>query len=582
MPSSFLSGPVSYRLGNQRRLKYAPPPDLTSKQYSSPVTQPLLAPHNPISTPNIFNPNESVGTIPSCQQPVEPSISTNSPSLQRSTPEYLSQANSLQESFRSSPVAISGVAYNSTANTSRSVTPQNQNSNLGVPATAQPIPHQVAEPATPQNTPANVNYFGYDTYGRGDFPPRAVENPERGGAPGKNRIEASLQIPKEEGTAKSVGVEAKPSVTFAPVSAVQVTEKLEHLLAEREEEKEEVQEEEDPSPCDETKIEDVTERRPVSNYDDAKLIGVEGTLNDLSRHDDLSSNVFSRKQGPQITHSTIITRQEARQQGKFNGTRQSHGASTNVRTAQQQYYQPQPFLPSSAGFFAEVPDHRGSSNLTYIPATEPPPPTNTDPSRIVTQPASSFFNKPESSASFPVFQYKESTANARELDVAASRNDSVVAAACNNPIDPTFAQDSQVSRSSWDTNQISETVIATCNAAAQSAAQQPLFYNPAQFQDELPKQIPTYAPPATATSQRYFDNFTGSTHTSDITSGIGNFEFPTPPSMTVLEPTGSATLNPVQMSINPLSGRAVTDGVPPSFQNLVNIPWICKYFYFLF
>ena len=124
-------------------------------------------------------------------------------------------------------------------------------------------------------------------------------------------------------------------------------------------------------------------------------------------------------------------------------------------------------------------------------------------------------------------------------------------------------------------------MIATCNAAAQSAAQQPLFYNPAQFQDELPKQIPTYAPPATATSQRYFDNFTGSTHTSDITSGIGNFEFPTPPSMTVLEPTGSATLNPVQMSINPLSGRAVTDGVPPSFQNLVNIPWICKYFYFL-
>ncbi|KAG9438148.1 SEC23-interacting protein isoform X1 [Apis mellifera carnica] len=296
LPST-TNGPVSYRLGNQRRLKYAPPPDLTSKQYSSPVTQPLLAPHNPISTPNIFNPNESVGTIPSCQQPVEPSISTNSPSLQRSTPEYLSQANSLQESFRSSPVAISGVAYNSTANTSRSVTPQNQNSNLGVPATAQPIPHQVAEPATPQNTPANVNYFGYDTYGRGDFPPRAVENPERGGAPGKNRIEASLQIPKEEGTAKSVGVEAKPSVTFAPVSAVQVTEKLEHLLAEREEGKEEVQEEEDPSPCDETKIEDVTERRPVSNYDDAKLIGVEGTLNDLSRPDDLSRQCVFKKTG---------------------------------------------------------------------------------------------------------------------------------------------------------------------------------------------------------------------------------------------------------------------------------------------
>lgn len=565
MPSSFLSGPISYRLGNQRRLKYAPPPDLTSnasKQYSAPVTQPLLAAHNSVATPSIFNPNESVGTIPTCQPIVEPSISTNSPSLQLSTPEYLSQANSLQESFRSSPVAISGAAYNSTA-TSRSVTPQNQNSNLGVPAsTAQPIPRQVAEPTTPQNTPANVNYFGYDTYGgQRDFPPRTVESSEKGAAAGKNRIEAALQIPKEESEVKS-GVEAKPSVTFAPVSAVQVTEKLEHLLAEREEV--------DPSrlPCDETstKVEDVSVTEPVANYDDAKLTGVEG-------HNDLSSNVFSRKEGSEITHSTIITCQEAnaQQQGKFNGT-QSRGVSSNVRSAQQQYYQPQPFLPSSAGFFAEVPDHRRSSNLTYnLPAAEASPSTsyNTDPSKIVTQSASSFFNKPESNASFPVFQYKENTANARELDVANSRNDSQQAV-CNSPIDPTFA-DPQVPRSSWDTNRISESVIATCNPAAQSA-QQPLFYDPAQFQDELPKQIPTYTPPpATSLTTSYFDNFAGSTQATDITSGIGNFEFPPAPSMTVLEPTGSATLNPVQMSINPLSGRAVTDGVPPSFQNLVNI-----------
>lgn len=587
--SSLVSGPISYRLGNQRRLKYAPPPDLTSntsKQYSAPVTQPLLAPHNPVATPNIFNPNEPVGTIPT-YQPVETSITTNSPSLQRSTPEYLSQANSLQESFRSSPVAISGVAYNSTG-TSRSVTPQNQNSNLGVPATsspAQPIPHQVAEPTTPQNTPANVNYFGYDSYGgQRDFPSRAIENSEKGAAAGKNRTEPALQIPKE--SAVKSGVEPKPTVTFAPVSAVQVTEKLEHLLAEREE---------DPSRLPgETKIDDVnvTEcQRSVANYDDAKLTGVE-EQNDLSKPDDLSSNVFSRKEGSEITHSTIITCQEAnaQQQGKFNGT-QSHGVSSNVRSAQQQYYQPQPFA-SSAGFFAEVPDHR-RSNLTYVqPATEASASANyTDPSRTVTQPASSFFNRPESNvSSFPVFQYKESTANARELDVATSRNDSQqgVAAVCS-PIDP----NPQVSRSSWDNpNQISETVIATCNAAAQSA-QQPLFYNPAQFQDELPRQIPTHTPTPPATSQHYFDNFTGSTQTSDITSGIGNFEFPTAPSMTVLEPTGSATLNPVQMSINPLSGRAITDGVPPSFQNLVNIYAITimnllkryrsfLYFYFLF
>lgn len=546
MLSSFVSGPISYRLGNQRRLKYAPPPDLTSntsKQYSAPVTQPLLTPHNPVPTPNIFNPNEPVGTNPTCQ-PVETSISTNSPSLQRSTPEHLSQTNSLQESFRSSPVAIAGVAHNSTG-TSRSVTPQSQNSNLAVPATssAQPIPEP---PTTPQNTPANVNYFGYDTYGA--LQPDFLSRTEKGAASGRSRVEAALPISKE-------GVEAKPGVTFAPVSAVQVTEKLEHLLAEREQ---------DPSilPGERsTKIEDATECRPIANYDDVKLVE---ERNDLSRPD-VSSDVFlERKEGSEITHSTI-TCQEAsaqqQQQGKFDGTR-SHGVSSNVQSVQQ-YYQPQLFA-SSAGFFA---GERRRSNLTYIPEAS----TNyIDPSKIVAQPASSFFDKPESNASFPVFQYKENT-NAPLIDAAtlSRNNDSQqqVPAACS-PIEPTFANP-QASRSPWDTNQISETGITTYNAAARSP-QQPLFYNPAQFQDELPKQIPTYTPPP-VTSQHYFDNFTA--QTCDITSGIG-IEFPTAPSMTVLEPTGSATLNPVQMSINPLGGRAVTDGVPPSFQNLVKI---CDY-----
>lgn len=552
MLSSFVSGPISYRLGNQRRLKYAPPPDLTSntsKQYSAPATQPLLTPHNPVPTPNIFNPNEPVGTNPTCQ-PVETSISTNSPSLQRSTPEHLSQANSLQDSFRSSPVAIAGVAHNSTG-TSGSVTPQSQNSNLAVPAT-QPIPEP---PTTPQNTPANVNYFGsYDTYNgalQRDLPSTRTEK-GAAAALGRSQVEAST-LPKE-------GVEAKPGVTFAPVSAVQVTEKLEHLLAEREQ---------DPLPGERSrKIEDATECRPIANYDDVKLASVE-ERNDLSRPD-VSSDVFSeRKEGSEITHSTITCQEaSAQEEGKFDGTR-SHGVSSNVQSVQQ-YYQPQLFA-SSAGFFAGAQERR-RSNLTYIPATEASTNYSTDPSKIVAQPASSFFDKPEETgnASFPVFQYKENT-NAPLIDVAtlSRNNDSQqqVPAACS-PIESTFANP-QASRSPWDTNRISEIGITTYNAAAQSS-QQPLFYNPAQFQDELPKQIPTYTPPP-VTSQHYFDNFTGST--CDITSGIG-IEFPTAPSMTVLEPTGSATLNPVQMSINPLGGRAVTDGVPPSFQSLVKI---CDY-----
>jgi len=39
----------------------------------------------------------------------------------------------------------------------------------------------------------------------------------------------------------------------------------------------------------------------------------------------------------------------------------------------------------------------------------------------------------------------------------------------------------------------------------------------------------------------------------------------------VPEPTGSATLSPVQMSINSPPNRTTPDTVPPSFQNWVRI-----------
>ncbi|XP_043520205.1 SEC23-interacting protein-like isoform X2 [Frieseomelitta varia] len=570
IPSS-TNGPVSYRLGNQRRLKYAPPPDLTSntsKQYSALVAQPLVT--SQISaTPSIFNPNEPVSSLPS-YQPVETnSISTNSPSLQRSTPEYLSQANSLQESFRSSPVAV-GVPYSSTG-TSRSVTPQNQNSSSetvpviekpSIPlSTARAIPLQVPEPITPQNTPANVSYFGFDAYAGRDFPSRTIDL-EKEPVLAKSHTDSPLPILRDSSTVKPVA-EAKTSVTFAPVSAVQVSEKLEHLLAE--------QKENSSDQPTETKIEEsVALCQTSERFDDVILTNTE------EKNNSPQSDVFGLKEETSEAVQPTISPQEVHTDHEKLNLPQSHGVSSNVQPSQQ-YYQPQPFT-SSVNFFTEKPPEQ-TLNFSLVPATvDSVSSTFSNSSTTFAQSASSYFPGPASTgSSYNNLQYKENSTN-YPVDVARSRNDSqqVSFDSSTGSNFPSNSPSISVAQSSWSGNQISQTVIATCNAPDQPL-QQPLFYNIAQFQDDPPKHAPAsylYTPLVKNTptnhAQYYFDNIAESRQPyNNITSGIG-VEFSATSSATTIvpEPTGSATLNPVQMSVNPLGGRTTTDSVPPSFQNL--------------
>ena len=523
------------------------------------MAQPLVTSHIS-ATPSIFNPNEPVVPLPS-YQPVETSISTNSPSLQRSTPEYLSQANSLQESFRSSPVAT-GVPYSSTG-TSRSVTPQNQNSSsetvplIEIPSvplsSARTIPLQVPEPITPQNTPANVSYFDA---GR-DFPSKTT-NLEKEPVLAKSHTDSPLPILRDSSTVRSVA-EAKSSVTFAPVSAVQVSEKLEHLLAERKENSSD-------QPT-ETKIgESVAQCQTSEGFDDIKLINAE-EKNNAPQSDVFVKQEISEAIQPPTSPQEVHTDHE-----RFN-LPQSHGVSLNAQPSQQ-YYQPQSFA-SSVNFFTEKPPEQ-TSNFNLIPATVASvSSTFSNSSSTFAQSASSYFPAPESTSSSYNLQYKENSTNC-PIDVAHSRNDSQQVS-FNSSIGSSFPSPSvSAAQSSWGGDQTSQVVLATCNAPDQPP-QQPLFYNIAQFQDDLPKHTLAshlYAPPVNDTptnhAQHYFDNFAESNQPYNITSGIG-VEFPaTSPATTIVpEPTGSATLNPVQMSVNPLGGRTTTDSVPPSFQNLV-------------
>ncbi|XP_076245833.1 uncharacterized protein LOC143186201 isoform X2 [Calliopsis andreniformis] len=549
--------PTSYRLGNQRRLKYAPLPNLTSntpKQYSAPAVQPLFTPQS-VAPPTIFNPNDSVPQAPS-YQPIETFVSTNSPPIQFSTPEQLSQANSLQESFRSSPVAT-GNPYSSTG-TPRSVTPQSQNSGYesvplsgkpgGVPSLSRPIPFQVPEPATPQNTPANVAFSGFDLYAsQRDYLTTFNAGKEQ------STIKAFGQVDPQfsrDSTATSTA-EVQPTVTFGPISAVQVTEKLEHLLAE--------QKEDSLEKVDDNAIETKTAEAP-----EPLKLKDSGEKSDALKTDSLA-NVLLKEQVSEVTHPA--TSQELHTTKENTDASQSHGVSSNVPSFQQ-YFQAQS-IGSSSSFFEKPAEQKPS--LNYTPVEVSVPTTFSDPSKAFAQPASSFFSSTENAPFLP--QYQENRANADvDLAIPSWKSDSHPLSSAlfgSNFTSPVAS----VSPSAWDTNTSAHagSVNATCSASVHSASP-PLFYNPAQFQTELHKPPSTRYPhvssvvePAVNQTQHYFTE-PGQTH---ITDGSSNIFAPVAPVLTTVpEPTGSATLSPVQMSMNPLAGRHTTETVPPSLQNL--------------
>ncbi|CAK9800709.1 Phospholipase DDHD2 [Anthophora plagiata] len=562
------NGPISYRLGNQRRLKYAPPPDLisnTPKQYSAPVIQPLLPPQSTTST--IFTPNEPVVTTPNYQS-FETSISTNSPSIQHSTPECLSQANSLQESFRSSPITAA-VPYSSST-TSRSVTPPNQNlsydsipvveksnNSLSFPRS---IPSQVLEPTTPQNTPATTSFFAFDAYtGQRGFPPKPFNSDQEVTEAKNNLQQVDLPLPTSTVCNLKPNSETKPSVTFAPVSAVQVSEKLEHLLIEQKEDLSGLSTETSPQ-AEESKAESKS-LATVEASDNLKIDDVEGKID--SSNLDALNNAFVKQEASESTTPSTITSQTTSYTAHENpDALHSHGVSSNVQSTQQ-YYQP-PSFASSTNLFTEKPAEQ-RSNLNYIPATGTSvSSTFSDPSTNFTQSPSTFFNTLEgNNNNFPLFQYKDNTnvsVPSRNDLQSVPLNSSINSHSVSPLISATQAQ--------LHNNQTSAITSVTCAASVQSPPP-PLFYNANLLgQNELSKYHPSigelYNPsalnPLASQAQHFFENFTETTQTHDLTGGLGNIYFPPSPVMTTVpEPSGSATLNPVQMSINPLAGRTVTD-----------------------
>jgi hypothetical protein len=83
------------------------------------------------------------------------------------------------------------------------------------------------------------------------------------------------------------------------------------------------------------------------------------------------------------------------------------------------------------------------------------------------------------------------------------------------------------------------------------------FFDPKQFEE------PTNFFPSTASSIYAVPSIDNNSNCQFLVSTQKNFN-------AVPEPTGSATLSPVQMSFNPLINRASHETIPPSLQNLVS------------
>ncbi|XP_063981008.1 phospholipase DDHD2 isoform X2 [Diachasmimorpha longicaudata] len=186
-------GLVSYRLGNQRRLKYAPPPDLTSstaKSLTPPSlgiqNPPIVPPHSEFFTPGFVTPqvDENLSFPPAVVQPPNnPSISTISgpqeiptssalrePVTPHNTPaNYFTPASTFDTTYqphqqtisdlsRSSPTNPPTVPTNDTSPNPSAITDDLAEIDLSRRSSPPDIFHRESTPLESQSQPLNADY----------------------------------------------------------------------------------------------------------------------------------------------------------------------------------------------------------------------------------------------------------------------------------------------------------------------------------------------------------------------------------------------------------------------------------------
>jgi len=397
--------------------------------------------------------------------------------------------------------------------------------------------------------------------------------------------ESATKLPLTSGEANA---------TFTPISAAKVTEKLEHLLAEQQE----------GSLCEavpetSSKADEIASSVALTELTKSFEPQTPQTINEsIDKSCEIkSSDAQGKTAEPKSnTWSDVFLGQEPTTQSVICPevhTADNNSIVTDIQAVkpnahppqQPQLYQAQPISMPSSTFCTNKPVEQKSS-LNYVsPFSQ----------------QSSFYNSPKSSErpaavflesakpnQFINFQSQESNANAHFSQP--------ITGTASNPqqLQDNFAFDSvginSTSHASlWSAEQSSQSQILNTAPnqpiyTTPSQTTTPVFYNPAQFASESPKQsiFPhTYDQHPAQSYQGPL--FYGNTHSRlqqpYVTESNTAYASPVVSMVTTVpEPTGSATLSPVQMSVNSPTNRSTPDTVPASFQNWVRSFRMLLYF----
>ncbi|XP_015173900.1 PREDICTED: uncharacterized protein LOC107065090 isoform X2 [Polistes dominula] len=581
------TGPVSYRLGNQRRLKYAPPPDLTSnntKQYPNPPVPDFFSPSNVLTPSSILNPNTAnIEQQISNNSPVLSQTSVIPPSEQIVTPEQRSQSTSLHGSFRSSPSTI-GHSSNSNVNSQNSFgeTPLTTGPSGYSVSSSRSIPPRNLDPATPQNTPANSSFsfdlyanqpnhfmrFGSTYYNKKD---QEVSN---------SQYTNSQDIFKQESSNPTLDVSKAQSFvspvvnTFKPISVDKVKEKLEHFLAEQKEESpsgtssEFSSEVANITPQNENEIKtlnfnNIIQPSGESNEESNKIkSNGEPSNANLSKSDSLS-DIPLNQNSFDITVS-LENPEDLRKTQRITFDTKTSQLNLTPQLQQSNQTQALPILPLDNIFPEKTTETDKHINPRSIQEESKSNSTFVDFSNTFIEPA-------ENTTNYSLFQPQQSDINTnfnQVSNIELHKKEEY----------PSFNQYSTntvstIPQSIWNNNKN----IQIQNNDSTRNDQPPQFYNPAQLMAEAYK----YQYPASIYVPTTNSVFNSQTHTfvaqaskleesrnivSDNDFIYAQHSFPM--TTAVPEPTGSATLSPIQLSASPFSGHTTPDGIPLSLHTL--------------
>jgi len=536
-------------------------------------------------------PEGSQGSAQSSNLSVQQQISSSTEQLP--TSEQLSRNSSLHSSFRSSPVPT-GTVYNLCANQNSFSESSLVSAPPQLALSSRPIPTRVLEPATPQNTPCNVSFPGFVPFVNRDLPASSLDK-EIAAFKSSNQPHSLSEFSKggiveltAESASKPPLISGETNTTFTPISAAKITEKLEHLLAEQQE----------GSLCEavpeaSSKADEIASGVALTELTKSFEPQTPQTTNEsIDKSCEIKSSDAQEKtaEPKSNTWSDVFLGQEPTTQSLICPevhTADNNSIVTDIQAIkpnahppqQPQLYQAQPIsMPSSTFCTNKSVDQK--SSLNYVSPFSQQSSFSGNSPKLSEQSAGVFLESAKPNQ-FINFQSQESKVN-------APFNQPTTGTASNpQQLQDNFAFDSvginSTSHASlWSTDQSSQSQILNTAAnqpiyTASSQTTAPVFYNPAQFASEPPKQsvFPHTYDQHSAQQQSYQGPlFYGNTHSRlqqpYVTESNTAYASPVVSMVTAVpEPTGSATLSPVQMSVNSPTNRSTPDTVPPSFQNWV-------------